>query len=190
MIQKIPWTKGAAANGSTAVGGVVSATRTRVQRYRDLPAISWRGLRLRAAWPEMPGAIGIQVASQPLRRITWTITLWESERDLKEFVRSQPHLDTLRPFRSRMSVAGATWETNQFVLKDAWAEARRRLEPNRRPKLPWPSRFMAVQYRLFKLAKHRGADEAARQDATRAGFDSLRDALDSEIVRIEFHAAR
>ena len=158
-MQKLPWKKGAAAGG--AASGVVSATRTEVHRYRDLPAISRRGLRLRSAWPATPGAIGVQVAAEPLRRTTWTISLWETEADLKGFVRSQPHIDILTPFRRRMSVAGTTWSTDSFVLKDAWAEARRRLEPT--AKLPWPSRFMAAQYKLFKLVRDRRADDAARQ---------------------------
>jgi PPOX class probable F420-dependent enzyme len=160
----------------------VSATRTRVHRYRDFPAISSRGLRLRARWPATPGAIGLQVGAQPLQRTTWTISLWESERDLKQFVRSQEHLDVLRPYRARMSVVGTTWETDRFILKEAWTEAHRRLEPVTEATLPWPSRFMALQYRLFKLVKHRGADDAARQDAIRADFDSLRDAKQGLIV--------
>lgn len=198
MLQKIPWKSGPA---EPATAGIVSATRTEIHKFRDMPAIYLRGLRLRSHWPEMPGAVGVQLATEPSKRTTWTVSLWSTNKDLHQFVRSQRHIDTIGPYRNRMSVAGTTWDTDRFDLTDAWAEAQRRLapepqshSPRRRgrrglrtsrqagAKLPWPSRFMALQYRFFKLVRHRQTPSAARRPADTGDFASLRGARQCLIV--------
>jgi hypothetical protein len=128
ILIKVPYRFGASPNASG--GGLVSATRTEMHRWRDVPAVLVRGLRLRSRWRDFPGAIGVQLASEPLAKATWTVSMWETEADLHRFLRSQAHIDTLTPYRDLVTVAATTWESHHFSLPAAWAEALNKLAPH------------------------------------------------------------
>jgi heme-degrading monooxygenase HmoA len=123
-----PW-KAGTAPASGAAHPTVSATRTEISRYRDLPGIARRGLGLRARWSENPGSIGMQLSLDLRQRVSWSISAWETEDDLERFVRSPHHLRAVAPYRARVTVAAARWEVALFDLDAAWAEARLRLAP-------------------------------------------------------------
>ncbi len=115
-------------------GGLVSATRTVVHRYRDLPGILRGGSRLLRHWDEHEGGIGVQVAVDLVRRTSWTVSLWTSEAALTRFVRSDRHQVTIGPYRSRVTVSSITFFVDDFDLREAWAEAASRLrDAPRRP---------------------------------------------------------
>jgi heme-degrading monooxygenase HmoA len=125
------WQSGSATG---APGGLVSATRTVVHRYRDLPGILRAGSRLLRHWDEHEGGIGVQVVVDLARRTSWTVSLWTSEAALRRFVRSDRHQLTIGPYRSRVTVTGTTFFVHDFELRDAWAEAANRLgDAPRRP---------------------------------------------------------
>ena len=109
-------------------GGLVSATRTVVHRYRDLPGILRGGSRLLRHWDEHEGGIGVQVAVDLARRTSWTVSLWTGAEALRRFVRSERHQVTIGPYRSRVTVSGTTFFVDDFQLGEAWAEAASRLE--------------------------------------------------------------
>jgi hypothetical protein len=124
----LPWKPGPARHSNDEV--VVSATRTKILRWRDLPGILIGGHRLRHRWPRQPGAIELKVALQPLRRVSWTVSVWKSRRDLNDFVRSSHHIAILTPYRDRMRVQGAIWNTTATGHHQLWTQALERLHNN------------------------------------------------------------
>jgi hypothetical protein len=127
---KSRWRTGPAAG---VEGGLVSATRTVMHRYRDLPGILRGGSRLLRHWDEHDGGIGVQVAVDLIRRTSWTVSLWTDEEALRRFVRSSRHQATIRPYRSRVTVTGVTFLSEPFDLEEAWTQAAVQLGDGPRP---------------------------------------------------------
>jgi hypothetical protein len=106
----------------------VSATCLRWRRTVDLAALALPSLRMRAAWPEVEGAVGLAIAVEPLRVATWSLSVWHDEEDLRRFLGSPAHVAAMKAHRRRLSSSASTcWRTECFVLGEAWREAKRRL---------------------------------------------------------------
>lgn len=186
----LPWKPGAIPDHHGA--GVVSATRTEIERYRDIPAILLRGHLLRTGWSQFEGSVGVKLGLQPIRKVSWSVSMWETKENLHDFVHSPLHVAILAPYRDRMSVRGRQWETDRFVPRAAWKEARQRLAPrsstsksaasNQKRSLPFPSRLMALQYKLFDRGRHRTAFEAARSEAIVGDLRGFREARQGLVV--------
>lgn len=123
----LPWRAGPAAGGEGPV--VVSLTDFRAHRLRDLPGIYWSGLRLREGWYAMPGAIGLWLWGQPLDRGRGgSVSVWQSEADLRRFVALPAHLAIMRKYRTLGRLESATWQMDCFTPSAARAAARERLK--------------------------------------------------------------
>jgi heme-degrading monooxygenase HmoA len=119
---------------------LVSATRFTFRRYWYLPLILWHGLRLRRAWGQIPGAIGVALAADLGRRTTYSISVWETEQDLQRWLRSPDHAALMRGYRQRVESATATrWLIERFERHGKWPDALRRLEAAERGA---PSKFL------------------------------------------------
>jgi PPOX class probable F420-dependent enzyme len=181
----LPWKPGVAPDHGGP--GVVSATRTEIARYRDIPGIVLRGHVLRSGWSQFEGSVGVKLGLDPIRKVSWSVSMWETREDLRDFVQSPLHLAIHAPYRDRMSVRGRQWETERFERRGAWREAKRRLGPKARgaPRgagLPLPSRFMALQYKLSDRGRHPLAFVVARGEPTRGDLGGLRGAHQGLIV--------
>jgi hypothetical protein len=106
---------------------VVSLTEFTARRFRDLPGIARAGIGLRRGWWAMPGAIGVVLYVDPARRTGGSLTVWETEADLRRFVALPRHLAIVRAYRGRVRVRSATWTTEAFDLDAAWASRHERL---------------------------------------------------------------
>jgi hypothetical protein len=123
---RLPMKRGPVVLGDDPV--IVSATCLRWHRVVDLAALAWPSLRMRAGWPAVQGAVGLAIAVEPLRRATWSLSVWQSEGDLRRFLGSPAHVGAMKAHRRRLSTsASAYWRSEHFVAGDAWREARRRL---------------------------------------------------------------
>jgi heme-degrading monooxygenase HmoA len=123
MRVRLPWKTGSAVCPSA----IVSATRTDFDRFRDMPGAALAALRFRRAFPSTPGAIGLSLAMQPLSRRSWSVSAWQSEEDLRRFVRSAEHVAIVREYTRKVHVRSATWSVDRFRLRCAWREAAQRL---------------------------------------------------------------
>jgi putative flavoprotein involved in K+ transport len=127
----IPWKAGAAAPER---GGVlIAATETRFGHYRDLPGAAIAALRLRRGWRALEGAVALSLSAQPLKRTTRSISVWQSEEHLLQFLRSPAHVAIVRRYRGRLSIRSAIWSSGSFSRMHAREEAERRLCPTKTP---------------------------------------------------------
>ena len=119
------WKAGAVPDHPDAA--VISATRTRIERARDLPGILLGGLRLRARWADNPGSIGVRLGVDLRRRVSFSVSGWISEADLDGFVRSEHHRRVVAPYRDHVDVHAARWERDCSDHDALWRDALRRL---------------------------------------------------------------
>ena len=119
------WREGPAARHTGPV--LVSLTDFRAHRARDLPGIYLAGLRLREGWYAMPGAIGLWLWGQPLQRRGGSLTVWESNDDLRRFISLPAHVAIMRRYRDRGTIASDTWELDRFETSLVRAHAEVRL---------------------------------------------------------------
>ncbi|HEV3093429.1 MAG TPA: hypothetical protein VGY30_02815 [Solirubrobacteraceae bacterium] len=122
----LPWRPGPAAECEGPV--VVSLTNFRAHRLRDVPGIYWNGLRLREGWYAMPGAIGLWLWGKPLERGRGgSVSVWQSEADLRRFVALPAHLAIMRKYRALGTLESATWQMDCFTPQAARAAAQERI---------------------------------------------------------------
>lgn len=127
---RLKWKPGPSANLQGTV--FVSATRFTYRHSWHVPLVFWHGLKLRSAWGDIQGAVGVSISSDLLKRTTYTVSVWKSEQALTEWLRSPYHAALMRDYRARLSSSdAASWQTDHFLLGDAWREAMRRLSPPR-----------------------------------------------------------
>ena len=118
------WTQGpSGADGSV----LVSVTDFEVTDVRDRIGAWAQGLRLRRAWPSLPGAIGLWLWVKPLRRRSGSVSVWRSEDDLLRFVGWPRHVAIMRRYRGAGELTSATWWAERFDAQQIWAAAERRL---------------------------------------------------------------
>lgn len=110
---------------------VVSLTDFTFARWRDLPGAWLAAMRLRRAWPRLPGAVGLMLWVKPLSRRSGSISIWTSDAELRRFVSWREHAVTVRRYRPRMSGTHSMWRSDHPSLAAAAAEGRRRVRAER-----------------------------------------------------------
>lgn len=115
------WTPGEAAGTTGSV--LVSITDFQADRLRDLPGVYRAGLALRRAWPELPGAVGMWLWTEPLRGRCGSVSIWPDEQALRRFVGRPEHVAIVRRYRERGRLRSTTWMTTQSD-RGIWAKAR------------------------------------------------------------------
>jgi hypothetical protein len=119
------WKEGpAGADGSPVL---VSVTDFQLGRVQDVPAVWVVGLRLRHAWPLIPGAIGLWLWAKPLARRSGSVSVWRSEQDLRRFVAWPRHVAIMRRYRGAGELTSAIWWADHFDAAGIWTAAERRL---------------------------------------------------------------
>ncbi|GAA3606119.1 hypothetical protein GCM10022419_108720 [Nonomuraea rosea] len=118
---KTHWTPGPAADVSGSV--LVSVTDFQVSRLYDLPGVYQAGLSLRRDWPRLPGAIGMWLWTEPLRGRCGSVSIWQDEQALRNFVAWPDHVTIVRRYRGRGRLRSVTW-TAAHSDRDIWTRAR------------------------------------------------------------------
>ncbi|MBV8957822.1 MAG: hypothetical protein JOZ37_00590 [Actinobacteria bacterium] len=83
------------------------------------------GAGLLRHWQEHEGGCGVQVGVDLRRRISWTVSLWDSDRALHRFLASPRHRQVVTAHRARVNVRAETYTTDAFDPTAAWAAALR-----------------------------------------------------------------
>ncbi|MFC5746082.1 hypothetical protein [Actinomadura rugatobispora] len=114
------WTPGPAdAHGHV----LVSVTEFTADHLWDMPRIYRAGTRLTRLWPTLEGAVGHWLWLEPLRRRSGSVSLWESDQAMRNFVKLPVHLQIMRAFRDRGSLRSTTWTADDPELSDTWRQA-------------------------------------------------------------------
>jgi hypothetical protein len=119
---------------------LVSVTDFRLYASRDLPGAYRAAMRLRRAWPELEGAVGMWLWAKPLQKRSGSVSVWRGAEDLSRFVRWPVHVEIMRKYREAGEITSASWHTERFVAAQAWQEAVRLLTIGETPERSNPQR--------------------------------------------------
>ncbi|MCX4670727.1 hypothetical protein OG453_29220 [Streptomyces sp. NBC_01381] len=131
-IMRSPWQAGPEAHAPGPV--LVSVTEFTAHRHSQTLPIALSGLRLRRNWPGLPGAVGMWLWVEPLRKRSGSVSVWIGERSLYAFVARPDHLRTVRAHRDRGAMRATVWTADRLAPDALWAEASALLTGSS----PWP----------------------------------------------------
>ena len=122
----LPWTKPPGADaGHDEV--VVMASLLRLDSILRVPGFLRAAMAIRQQVLRADGAVGVSL-NTALPRTFFTLSAWRDRDALDAFVRSEPHISSMRRYRPAMADARFVfWSTTADELPPSWAEARRRL---------------------------------------------------------------
>ncbi|WP_327352629.1 hypothetical protein [Streptomyces sp. NBC_01304] len=103
---------------------VVSVTDFTATSHPQAAAIALAGLRLRRTWPRTPGALGMWLWADVAGRRSGSVSVWNDEVALKEFVGRPDHIEVVRAHRGRGTMRALTWEAEDFDPDAVWFRAR------------------------------------------------------------------
>ncbi|MEC3918121.1 hypothetical protein [Nocardia sp. CDC160] len=108
----LPWKPGPTPNPEGPV--FVSVTDFLAQSQEDWLEIYRAGDELATAWPIMQGAVGLWLWGKPGELRGGSVSVWESERDMRRFVRWPKHTEIVRAWRGRVGIGVASWQAETF----------------------------------------------------------------------------
>ncbi|HTD57978.1 MAG TPA: hypothetical protein VK672_03705 [Solirubrobacteraceae bacterium] len=118
---------------------LVSVTDFRLNAAQDLPGAYRAAMRLRRAWPELEGAIGMWLWAKPLQKRSGSVSVWQREEDLSRFVRWPVHVAIMRKYREAGEMTSTSWHSERFAAAQTWQEAVRFLTIGEISERPNPS---------------------------------------------------
>ncbi|MEU4838999.1 hypothetical protein [Nocardia testacea] len=122
----MPWKPGPGADSAGAV--FVSVTDFLATSEQDVRQIYREGLDLGETWPVLQGAVGMWLWGRPAQLRGGSISVWDSERDMRRFVRWPVHARIMRAWRGRVRVVTDSWQADRFDIESVWARAGRTIE--------------------------------------------------------------
>jgi len=134
-VPTLPWTAPDAARGTDAAPTgqvVVFASRFVLTSRRHTFRFLRYATRIRAQVLRSPGALGLSLIAQPMRRTYWTLSAWRDQESLDTFVRTPPHRDGMVALHPLMhDAAFASWTVEPDTLPAQWPQAKERLANSR-----------------------------------------------------------
>ncbi len=126
----IPWTTSKTTSDAATL---IQVSRLELARARDVPGFLVAALRIRRMALRTPGAVGVSIRAQPFRRTFWTLSAWDGQDAIAQFVQSDYHRRVMTTYRDRMVGAHFhTWnEINTTVRRPSWDDAHRRYEASK-----------------------------------------------------------
>jgi hypothetical protein len=108
----LPWMPGPCMTSTEPI--MVSVTEFRVKRRRDLPTVVGKGLRMRLGWYAMPGALGLWLWSLPVNLRGGSISVWDNDESLEQFINLPHHVGIMNRYRDRGTVRSDKWSMERF----------------------------------------------------------------------------
>ncbi len=98
-----------------------------LKRYRTIPRFIGYTGRIKAQLDESRGVVGYSVRAQILKCDFWTLSVWENESRLMEFVRHGFHSGVMIVLRQDMGATNfVRWMVRGADIPPAWDDALRR----------------------------------------------------------------
>ena len=98
-----------------------------LRSYRKIPAFLRYAFQIQRQLSRTPGAIGYSLRAKLLSRRFWTLSVWDDDRALMEFVRSAPHGEAMKSIAPHMGATEFTrWKVAGSAVPPAWDDAMKR----------------------------------------------------------------
>jgi hypothetical protein len=121
----LPWKALAPADKSREYIALLSYLPLR--GYRKVPLFFRLTLRINRQLRATPGAIGYAMRAKVFSRQFWTLSVWESDRALMDFVAKVPHGEVMNELAPHMGAASFTrWKLLGSGVPPRWDDAVRR----------------------------------------------------------------
>lgn len=121
----IPWRVIAAPDTNREYVALLSYLPLR--RYRKIAAFFRYTLQIQEQMGKTPGAIGYGMRARVLSRNFWTLSVWEDDRVLMEFVRLAPHGEAMKAIAPHMGATRFTrWKVPGAAIPPTWDDAMKR----------------------------------------------------------------
>jgi hypothetical protein len=96
--------------------------------YRALPRFFRYTSQIEQQLAGSRGLLGYSLQAQLLSKRFWTLSVWEDEQALMEFVYRLPHSEVMKSLAPYMAQTKfAQWKTTGSALPPLWADAKRRM---------------------------------------------------------------
>jgi hypothetical protein len=89
--------------------------------YREIPRFLRFTFQIQRQLSRCPGAIGYALRARPLHRDFWTLSVWEDERALRDFVSKVPHAQVMKALAPSMGATKFTsWKVPGSAVPPPW----------------------------------------------------------------------
>jgi Domain of unknown function (DUF3291) len=98
-----------------------------LRKYRKIPTFLRYTSQIQGQLRRTAGAAGYSMRAKVLSRKFWTLSVWESERALMDFVLNLPHGDVMKSLAPHMGATKFTrWKLPGSAVPPNWDDAVRR----------------------------------------------------------------
>jgi len=103
---------------------LVLLTALPLQRFRDLGVFLLYTWRIQGQLRRTPGVLGYSLLAYILQRQFWTLSVWEDETALQQFVGTHPHGYVMQALREKMGQTRfVRWRIQGSEFPPRWQEA-------------------------------------------------------------------
>ncbi|RFU36856.1 DUF3291 domain-containing protein [Actinomadura logoneensis] len=111
---------------------VVMASRLEVRSLRHVPGFFLASMALLRQARRSPGALGLALRAEPLRRTFWTVSAWTDREAVNAYASAEPHRSSMRAKRKVMRESVFVfWSVPASDLPIGWDEVERRIAEKR-----------------------------------------------------------
>jgi len=101
-----------------------------LNKYWSIPGFIRFSLQIQQQLRSTPGVIGYSLRAKILSRNFWTLSVWQDQNTLMDFVAKIPHGEAMKAMIPHMgSSRFAQWRVAGSSLPLSWDEAMQRLQP-------------------------------------------------------------
>ncbi len=99
-----------------------------LKHHRMIPKFLWLTFETQRQLHKSKGLIGYSLHAQPLRQRFWTLSVWEDQQSLMDFVRQAPHGKIMQVLAPHMGETEfVQWKVTVKDIPPSWNEAKTRL---------------------------------------------------------------
>ncbi|MFI7438839.1 DUF3291 domain-containing protein [Nonomuraea indica] len=121
----VPWIN---VDTPVAPEALIMASRLEVRSLRQVPGFLMASMRLLRQARRAPGALGVALKTELLKRTFWTVSAWTDKAAVHAYAATEPHRTTMRRKRAVMRESTFLfWQVPADQLPIAWDEVQRRI---------------------------------------------------------------
>jgi hypothetical protein len=99
-----------------------------LRNFRAIPAFFRYSMQTHRQLKSTPGVIGYSLQAKPFTRKFWTLSVWEDQQSLNNFVRQIPHSQIMQSMAPHMGKSQfAQWSVTAAEIPLDWPSAKARL---------------------------------------------------------------